>query len=157
MSKHHEKLTPMSLNPQNRCFACGPANPGGLQMDIFLTEDRTVVITPVLPPAYDGHPGYVHGGIIATMLDEAMSKSVRARGCPASMTRHMEIDYLRPVPSSAPLRIEGRVTHHEGRKHWSEAKILNANGTVLAQSKGLFVQISPERLKSQAVTKPPTS
>jgi acyl-coenzyme A thioesterase PaaI-like protein len=57
------------------------------------------------------------------------------------MTRHMEVDYLRPVPSGAPLRLEGRITHNEGRKHWTESKILNADGTLLAQGKGLFIEV----------------
>ena len=157
MTKQDETLTPMGNNPQNKCFACGPANPDGLRMEVLLKEDRTVVITPVMAPAYDGHPGYVHGGIIATLLDEVMSKSVRARGCPSAMTRHMEIDYLRPVPSSVPLRLEGRVTHNEGRKHWSEGKIMNSHGTVLAQGKALFVEISVERGAARTAAKPPAS
>jgi acyl-coenzyme A thioesterase PaaI-like protein len=75
-------------------------------------------------------------------LDEAMSKAVRARGFTA-MTRHMEVDFLRPVPSRASLRLEGRVTRNEGRKHWTEAKILDAEGTTLAQGKGLFIEVRP--------------
>lgn len=141
MTKSEEKLTPMSHRAQNRCFGCGPANPGGLHLDFFLAADHSVVCMPRVPPAFDGHVGYLHGGIIATLLDETMSKSVRARGFTA-MTRHMEVDYLRPVPSSAPLRIEGRVTRSEGRKHWSEARILNSHGAVLAQGKGLFIEVA---------------
>jgi acyl-coenzyme A thioesterase PaaI-like protein len=71
-----------------------------------------------------------------------MSKSVRARGITA-MTRHMEIDYLRPIPSGAAIRLEGRVVRDEGRKHWSEAKILDAEGATLATGKGLFIQLRP--------------
>jgi uncharacterized protein (TIGR00369 family) len=93
-----------------------------------------------VPDRFEGPSGYVHGGIIATLLDEAMSKAVRASGR-TSMTRQMEIDYLRPVPSGAAIRIEGRVVRSEGRKHWTEAKIMNAKGTALAQGKGLFIEI----------------
>jgi len=82
----------------------------------------------------------VHGGIIATLLDETMSKAVRARGFRA-MTRHMEVDYLRPIPSGAPIRIEGHVTHNEGRKHWTQARIDDANGGEYAKSKGLFIEV----------------
>jgi acyl-coenzyme A thioesterase PaaI-like protein len=59
------------------------------------------------------------------------------------MTGRMEIDYLRPVPSGARLRMEGRVIRGEGRKHWTEARILNARGTVLAEGKGLFIEVRP--------------
>ncbi len=97
---------------------------------------------PVVSSGFEGHPGYLHGGVIATLLDETMSKAVRARGFTA-MTRHMEVDYQRPVPSGIVLRLEGRVTHNEGRKHWTEAKIIDGNGTILAQSKGLFIEVRP--------------
>jgi len=142
-----EDLTPIPHQAQNRCFGCGPVNPGGLHLEFYLASDRSVVAMPTISHNFEGHAGYLHGGVIATLLDEAMSKSVRARGL-TSMTRHMEVDYLRPVPSATPLRLVGRVTHSEGRKHWSEAKILNAHGTVLAQSKGLFVEVAPRRPES---------
>lgn len=153
MSQHKlgnsdEALTPLGHKAQNRCFGCGPANGGGLRLDFFLAADKSVVCMPSVPHTFEGHVGLLHGGVIATLLDETMSKSVRARGFTA-MTRHMEVDYLRPVPSVTPLRIEGRVTRSEGRKHWSEARILNAHGKVLAQSKGLFIEISAGRDEHQ--------
>ena len=83
---------------QNRCFGCGEANPQGLQLEFLLAQDGTVVCPATIPDIFEGHPGFLHGGIIATLLDETMSKAVRARGLTA-MTRHMEVDYKRPVPS----------------------------------------------------------
>jgi acyl-coenzyme A thioesterase PaaI-like protein len=71
-----------------------------------------------------------------------MSKSIRARGLTA-MTRHMEVDYLRPVPSASQLRLEGRITRHEGRKHWTEGTVLDAKGNILAQAKGVFIEVRP--------------
>jgi len=156
VTESKEALKPLGHRAQNRCFGCGPANAGGLRLDFFLAADRSVVCLPSVPSTFEGHVGLLHGGIIATLLDETMSKSVRARGFTA-MTRHMEVDYLRPVPSVTPLRIEGRVTHSEGRKHWSEARILNAHGTVLAQSKGLFVEIPAGHAEHIAPARPPHS
>ncbi|HUD75437.1 MAG TPA: PaaI family thioesterase, partial [Terracidiphilus sp.] len=92
-----EKLTPMAHKAQNCCFGCGPANAGGLHLEFLLAEDGRVVCLPTIPDSFEGPAGYLHGGIIATLLDEAMSKSVRAQGLTA-MTRQMEINYLRPVP-----------------------------------------------------------
>jgi uncharacterized protein (TIGR00369 family) len=142
MESAAENLTPMSHAAQNRCFGCGEANPVGLHLEFFLAEDGSVVCLGEIADTYEGPPGYLHGGIIATLLDETMSKAVRARGITA-MTRHMEVDYLRPVPSGKPLRMEGRVTLNEGRKHWVEAKILDAEGTTLAAGKGLFIEVRP--------------
>ena len=134
----------MAHKAQNRCFGCGPANEAGLRLEFLLADDGSVVSVPVVPRTFDGHPSYLHGGIIATLLDEAMSKAVRARG-KTSMTRKIEIDYLRPVPSGTPIRIEGRVVRNEPRKHWAEARILNENGVVLAEAKGLFIEVSPSK------------
>jgi len=130
----------MAHRAQNRCFGCGQANVTGLRLEFLLAEDGTVVCLPTIPDSFEGPAGYLHGGIIATLLDEAMSKSVRARGLTA-MTRQMEVEYLRPVHSGAPIRLEGRLVRSEGRKHWSEARILNPRGHVLAEGKGLFVEV----------------
>jgi uncharacterized protein (TIGR00369 family) len=140
MTETAEKLTPMVHTTQNRCFGCGQANVTGLRLEFLLAEDGTVVCLPTIPDSFEGPAGYLHGGIIATLLDEAMSKSVRARGLTA-MTRQMEVEYLRPVHSGAPIRLEGRLVRSEGRKHWSEARILNPRGHVLAEGKGLFVEV----------------
>ena len=141
----HETLTPFAHSAHNRCFGCGQANATGLRLEFLLASDGAVVSLPVVPEAFEGHPGFLHGGIIATLLDEAMSKAVRALGTP-SMTRRMEVEYLRPVPSGAPLRIEGRVVRNEGRKHWAEAVVVNAEETALARGKGLFIEI-PQKAK----------
>ena len=144
MKATSENLTPLAHAAQNRCFGCGQANPSGLHLEFLLAEDSSVVCLASVPDTFEGPPGYLHGGIIATLLDEAMSKSVRARGFTA-MTRHMEVDYLRPVPSSTPIRLEGHVTRNEGRKHWTEARILDAERTVLAIGKGLFIEVRPRQ------------
>jgi uncharacterized protein (TIGR00369 family) len=142
MTEAAQKLSPLDHAAQNRCFGCGRANPSGMQLDFLRAEDNSVVCLPTVPDTFEGPKGFVHGGIIATLLDEAMSKAVRASGFIA-MTRHMEVDYQRPVPSGTPLRLEGRITRDEGRKHWTEAKILDAAGSTLAHGKGLFIEVRP--------------
>lgn len=142
MTARHEHLTPLAHVANNRCFGCGQANQSGLRLEFLHAPDGTLVSLPTVPETFDGHPGRLHGGIIATLLDEAMSKAVRALGRP-SVTRKMDVEYLRPVPSGVPLRIEGRVLRSDRRKHWTEARILNAEGTVLAESKGFFIEVKP--------------
>ena len=141
----HEHLTPLAHAAQNRCFGCGPANAQGLHLEFLLADDGTVVCLTTVSGTFDGHPGYLHGGIIATLLDETMSKSVRARGVSA-MTRQMEVDYLRPVCSGKAIRLEGRIVRSEGRKHWAEASIFNEAGKELAKAKGLFVEVKPREI-----------
>jgi uncharacterized protein (TIGR00369 family) len=144
MKLHLENLTPLAHVAQNRCFGCGEANTNGLQLEFLLAPDDTVVCPATIPDRFEGHPGFLHGGIIATLLDETMSKAVRAKGLTA-MTRHLEIDYKHPVPSRKLIRMEGRVVMDEGRKHWVEATIFSSDGHALAQGKGLFVEVRPEK------------
>ena len=134
-----DALSPLYHGAQNHCFGCGQANPVGLHLHFSITSDQTVVCEATVSENYEGPPGSLHGGIIATLLDEAMSKANRARGVTA-MTRHMQVEYLKPVPSNAPFRVEGRVTRSEGRKHWTTAQIL-AGETVLAHASALFIAI----------------
>ncbi|MDR3725827.1 MAG: PaaI family thioesterase [Terracidiphilus sp.] len=140
MTESDERLTLLAHSAQSRCFGCGPANPTGLHLEFLLAEDGSIVCLPTIPACFEGPSSYLHGGIIATLLDETMSKSVRATGRTA-VTSQLEIDYLRPVPSDTPIRLEGRVVRSEGRKHWTEARILNGRGTPLAHGKGVFVEV----------------
>ncbi|HVC45798.1 MAG TPA: PaaI family thioesterase [Terracidiphilus sp.] len=144
-----ENLKPFVHAAQNRCFGCGQANETGLHLEFQLTPEDAVVCQATVGDSYEGPPGYLHGGIIATLLDESMSKAVRARGLVA-MTRHMAVDYMRPVRSGSAIRMEGRMVRSEGRKHWAQAEVRDDDGRVLAKAEGLFVEASPEQREALA-------
>ena len=144
MRPHFDNLTPLAHAAQNRCFGCGEANLNGLQLSFLQATDGTVVCSATIPDKFEGHPGFLHGGIIATLLDETMSKACRARGLIA-MTRHMEVDYRHPVPSCKQIRMEGRIVRDEGRKHWAEATIFGEENRPLAHGSGLFIEVKPRR------------
>jgi uncharacterized protein (TIGR00369 family) len=129
----------------NHCFGCGPANREGLRLKFFAegVEDRAICKVQV-PQRYEGPPGHVHGGIIATLLDEAMGKANKLAGVVA-MTRTMEVEYLRPVPLRRTLVVEGWGIKRDGRKHWNAAEIRSEDGEVLARSTGLFIAIDTAR------------
>ena len=134
----------------NHCFACGPNNPQGLHLHFTIQADDPSAITSSatvsLTQMHEGPPGYVHGGIIATLLDEAMSKLNRPLDLIA-MTRHMAVDYLRPVPLHTALTLTGRHIRREGRKLFHSATVANPAGTVLAHAQGVFVVIDPALLR----------
>jgi uncharacterized protein (TIGR00369 family) len=136
--------------PKNVCFACGPGNAAGMHLKFSYNKKRKVFVCRFrLDDRYTGPPGYCHGGIIATILDEAMGKVNKLRDVIA-MTAQMKIDYLRPVPLNKPLRVESREISVRGRKHVNEGEILNQKGQVLARSEGLFIAIDPARLAKLA-------
>jgi acyl-coenzyme A thioesterase PaaI-like protein len=149
--------TPTIDERASHCFGCGPANPQGLHL-VFST-DTTHPGAPVatahiqLDRLHEGPPGHIHGGIVATLLDEAMSKLNRPLNVLA-MTRHMEVDYLRPTPLYKPLILTSRHLSREGRKLFHQAEIQNPDGSVLARAKGLFIVVDEKLLAAAGLTQP---
>jgi len=99
---------------------------------------------------YTGPPGHAHGGIIATLLDEAMGKVNKLRHVIA-LTSQITVDYLKPVPLNKPLRVESREVRVRGRRHFNMAEILNSQDEVLARSRGLFIAIDPQKMFAKFV------
>ena len=140
---HDTRYTKMQ---KNHCFVCGMNNPDGMRLKFFLDEERqTFVCRFRLGKRYTGPPGHCHGGIIASILDDAMGKVNKLHHVVA-LTKEMTVEYLKPVPLSTPLRVEGKGISIEGRKHINMAEILNEKDEVLARSKGLFIAVDPERM-----------
>jgi len=131
---------------KNHCFACGHDNPQGMKLKFSLDEEtRQAICHFKLSRRYTGPPGHSHGGIIATILDEAMGKVNKFRNVLA-LTGSMEIKYLRPVPLGQPLTVTGHEQSVDGRRHINAAEIKNEKGEVLASSTGTFIAIDPEKM-----------
>ena len=136
---------------KNYCFACGKNNPEGMHLRFAYDEDRDCFISRFrLGKRYTGPPGHCHGGIIATILDEAMGKVNKLRQVVA-LTSEITVNYLKPVPLNKPLRVESREVKVTGRQHVNMAEILNQKGEVLARSRGLFIAINPEKMFAKFV------
>ena len=146
MSAVEETLHPLSHGAMHHCFGCGLENRTGLRLRFYVDGTGQVVSPVRVAKRFQGPPGHAHGGIIATLLDEAMSKANRARGVVA-MTRHLDVEYLRPVPVGTPLRLTARHVGGEGRKHRCEAELADGKGTILSRAKGLFIAIDAEKFR----------
>jgi uncharacterized protein (TIGR00369 family) len=145
-------------DPLNSCFVCGDANPGGMR----LVFDRDVArrrIVGTLPPGpeYQGGGGFIHGGIIATVLDEVMSKVSRLSDV-RTVTAELRVEYLKPVPVDEDLLVEGFQVRREGRQLYHEGEIRDAAGELLARGNGRFVVVDPDDTDGREVAaKPPPS
>src|SRR2546423_12237706 len=136
---------------KNYCFACGKNNPDGMRLRFTYDEaSKSCGSRFRLDKRYTGPPGHCHGGIIATILDEAMGKVNKLRQVVA-LTSEITIDYLKPVPLNKPLRVESREVRVHGRRHINMGEILNPKGEVLARGQGLFVAIDPHRMFAKVV------
>jgi len=136
---------------KNYCFACGKNNPDGMRLRFTYDEERNGYSCRFrLDKRYTGPPGHCHGGIIATILDEAMGKVNKLRQVVA-LTSEITINYLKPVPLNKPLRVESREVKVKGRRHINMAEILNQKGEVLARGRGLFIAIDPHKMFAKFV------
>lgn len=131
---------------RNYCFACGKDNPGGMHLKFtFDREHKQFVSNFRLSKRFTGPPGHCHGGIIATILDDAMSKLNKLRDVVAA-TAQLNINYLKPVPLGKPLRVESRELRKRGRTLIRTAEIFDESGTLLATGRGVFVIINPSQV-----------
>jgi uncharacterized protein (TIGR00369 family) len=136
---------------KNYCFACGNDNLQGMRLKFSYDEGRGCFVCRFrLGERYTGPPGHCHGGIIATILDEAMGKVNKLRHVVA-LTSQITVKYLKPVPLNKPLRVESREVRVRGRQHVNMAEILNQKGEVLARSEGRFIAIDPHRMFAKFV------
>ena len=133
------------------CFGCGPANSSGLQLNFAVAQDGNSCICEFsLADRFVGPPGHAHGGIIATILDEAMSKANRLKtrklNGKVALTRHIRVEYLRPVPLGQQLVVQGRVSRMSGRALYTSAELCNAKGLLLARGRGKFLAVDAEKM-----------
>jgi uncharacterized protein (TIGR00369 family) len=141
VSGHGTRLLPIQ---RNFCFGCGQHNLEGMRLKFFREQER-FVSNFRLGRRYTGPPGHCHGGIIATILDEAMSKLNKLRDVIAA-TSSMTVEYLKPVPLHKKLCVQSHETGKRGRRLTRFAEILDERGTVLARGRGVFVIIDPGRV-----------
>lgn len=137
-------------NPTNGCFVCGGANTQGMQLS-FEQDDATQRIRGKfrIGAQYQGARGYLHGGMIATLLDEVMAKVSRFAKEHA-VTADLTVEYRKPVPVGDELIVEGWETERNGRMRSREGEIRTASGVVLAKGQAKFVVIDPARFQSGA-------
>lgn len=139
------------------CYGCGRLNEKGLQLKSFWDGDETVAtFTP--RPEHMAIPGYVYGGLIASLIDchgtgSAAAAAYRAAGRemgtePAFrfVTASLKVQYLRPTPLGVPLEVRGRIEEIKGRKVVISATV-SANGEVCASGEVVAVQM-PEHMVS---------
>jgi len=120
------------------CFACGELNAHGLHLALHVTGDVCWTEL-VLDPDFQGWEGIAHGGIVATILDEAMAWALASRDA-WGYTARLTLEYHRPVPIGVPLRGEGRIVERRRRLIRTEGKLIDpASGDVFASAEGVYV------------------
>ncbi len=114
------------------CFGCGRNNPIGLKLKFKKEGDACrAEFTP--SQAHQGWPGVVHGGIVASLLDEAMSYAAYFEGA-TCLTASMNIRLRQPVKVEEPLVITASVIRNSRKLFETRATVCSKDGTVMAES-----------------------
>ncbi|MEW6664228.1 MAG: PaaI family thioesterase [Thermodesulfobacteriota bacterium] len=139
----------------SHCYGCGRLNESGYQIKSRWDGDETVC-TFAPKPFHISIPGYVYGGLIASLIDchgtgTAAAAAYRAEGRDMDtapplrfLTASLHVDYLKPTPLGVPLEVRGKVKEVKGRKVVVSAT-LSAAGVVCARGEVVAVQV-PEHL-----------
>jgi uncharacterized protein (TIGR00369 family) len=125
--------------PPRLCYACGSANESGLHMEFRREGDRT--ICDYDPRTFQqGYPGRMHGGVVSTMIDEAMGWAVY-HAHEWGATARLNIRYRHPVPLDARLRVEAWIVRNRGRLIELRAEVRDPAGRLLAEGDGTFMKL----------------
>lgn len=125
-------------NRYDACFGCGSANPVGLHLDGFAV-DGDAIVAPFAPrPEFAGFEDTLHGGIVATALDEISAWSAMFTHGVLVFTATLDIRYRSQAGSGDQFEMRGAVVERRGRRLKITGQ-MNRGGSVVAESNGLFI------------------
>jgi acyl-coenzyme A thioesterase PaaI-like protein len=142
------------------CYGCGRLNEHGHQIKSYWDGEETVC-TFLPQPYHTAIPGFVYGGLIASLIDchgtgTAAAAAYRAQGRPMDtapplrfVTASLHVDFLRPTPIGVPLEVRGRVKEIKGRKVVVE-ETLSAEGEICARGEVVAVQLPESMVPGKA-------
>lgn len=124
------------LRDDGNCFVCGAGNGAGLRLIFRLdAASGTAEACVTFSDCFQGWAGVVHGGLLATLLDETMVKAATSRGL-SCVTGELTVRYKKPSAVGAALTARGRVLERRNRIVICSAEVTNAGGETLAAASG---------------------
>ena len=129
------------FNDDQNCFVCGKKNMAGLQLE-FAPNPRSgeTEARVAFPVQLQGWRGTVHGGLLATVLDETLIKAAAAAGCKC-VTAEITVKYRKPAMTGEPCLAAARILETRGRVLMAEGRICDAQGQVLARATGKLFKV----------------
>lgn len=131
----------MAYSSDNYCFACGEKNPVGLHLK-FEKAGEKVFAKKILAHEYEGYEGAAHGGIVATMLDEAMCAFIKEIYNEQAMTGRLEIRYRHPTPIEQDLKISAWQESQRRNIITMRSNVETSDGVVTAEATAKFAVVS---------------
>jgi len=122
------------------CFVCGKNNAQGLRLAFTYPEPGRAETSCSIPEHFSGWQRMTHGGLLATLLDEAMAHACISRDGPA-VTVELTVRFLKPVEVGQPVSIRAEVREVKGRVLEVQGEVLNAGGEAVARGSGRFLRV----------------
>ena len=119
----------------NNCFVCGRHNDAGLHMHFYDNDRDTVCSTHSIDRRYEGYPGIVHGGILASILDEAVGRvAMVGDHHHFMMTGNRKVQYRLPIPSDTEIKVIAKAIRMKGRIGKAHGQIFLPDGSVACEA-----------------------
>jgi uncharacterized protein (TIGR00369 family) len=123
------------------CFVCGEKNPAGLKLRIRADAERGEATAEVIFPEHlQGLARIVHGGLLATVLDEAMIYAAGAKGLKC-VTGEMTVRFVKPASTGVAYTLRGRFVEDQGRIVLAESALLDGEGQEVARATGKLFKV----------------
>jgi uncharacterized protein (TIGR00369 family) len=132
-------MSKLDLGDDGMCFACGKRNPDGLRLE-FAFEGGEVRTTLSFPKKFQGYRNLVHGGLLSTVLDEAMVTLLNRLGHLA-VTGELRIRFLHPVLVDQQIEISARLVEKRGKRFKVAATAALPDGTVAAEAESTCMSL----------------
>jgi len=126
------------------CFACGPRHLSGMRLRFERVGD-TVTTTLTARAEHQGFPGYLHGGVISALLDEAMSRVSLLEGR-WTLTARMDVRFRRPVLIGQLVTAVAELSRGHARSIETRGRVELPDGVVAAEATGTYVYVPSETL-----------
>jgi acyl-coenzyme A thioesterase PaaI-like protein len=128
------------------CLVCGRDNPHGLRLDFSVDPDTALVRAAFTPAAqHIGFTGITHGGVLATVLDEAMVWAATWQGKRFCVCGELTVRYRRSASVGVPLTIEAKIETARPRLIQTFGTAQDPDGNLIAESSGKYVPMPPEK------------
>lgn len=132
------------------CFVCGESNPLGL--NLRFQSDGLIVRTQFIPrPEHIGFKDVIHGGILATLLDEIMVWACAVQTKQFAYCAEMNVRFLQPARPAQILTAIGELTANRRRILDAKAELRDAAGEIIATSTGKYMPI-PQTVVDEMAT-----
>jgi acyl-coenzyme A thioesterase PaaI-like protein len=128
------------------CLVCGRANPKGLHLHLHVDESSGAVHTSFTPaPEHIGFEGIIHGGILATVLDEAMVWAATWSGRRFCVCGEMTIRFRKAAEVGKPIMVKASVETGRGRMIQTAGEIREAGGELMVTASGKYLALPEDR------------